>query len=131
MRKNFHKSFALPFAVFVLFIMGTLGVYSLYISASTVKTVVDEDVQLQLKLYSKSAQEVALLWLSENKDRSQNNSELNISFENGRYNFYVYNWATSLSNIKDSNGTVIMDIIGYTDYTGEIKRVTKRVVTKP
>ena len=123
--------FALPFAIMVLFIMGTLGVYSIYITSQTVKLVVDEDAQIQLKLYANSAEELDLLWLSEDKKRSQNNSELNISFEKGKYNFYIYNWATSLKDIPESNGTVVVDITGYTYIGDEKRRITKRVVQKP
>lgn len=131
MISSYKKSFALPFAIMVLFIMGTLGIYSMYISSQTVQVVVDEDIQIQLKLYADSAEELNLLWLSEDSDRSQKGRDLNITFEGGRYVFMVYNTPTSLTHIPESNGTVIVDIVGFTDITGERKRITKRVVRKP
>lgn len=126
-----NKAFALPFAIMVMFIMGTLGVYSMYISSQTVNLIVDEDVQVQLELYGDSAEELSLLWLSENKQRSQKNSDINFSFEGGRYNFRVLIWDVNIDHVQESNGTVIMDILGETIVTGETKRITKRVVRKP
>lgn len=126
-----RKAFTLPFAIFILFIMATLGVYSLYVSSQTIKVVADEDVSKQLKIYVDSATEINLLWLSADSSRSQEGKDLNISFENGAYKFEIYNHATNQKDTIESNGTVIMDIIGTTTITGESIRVTKRLVKKP
>jgi hypothetical protein len=115
------KAFALPYAIMILVILGTLGIYSLQISSSTIAIVVDENIENQLNLYSKSAEELALLWLSKN-----NSSEVKISFEDGKYNFNIYTFPTA----NEYNRTIIMDITGYTEATGRRVRVTRKVIRK-
>lgn len=126
-----RNGFGIIYAIIVLVLMSTIAVYTLSLSSKTVKSVSNEHIRLQLELYRNSAIEYAILWMNEDKTRSQdpNGSNLNISFDN--YHFQVKMFATTLTDIPESNGSIILDIVGRTDVDIEPIVVAKRVVVKP
>lgn len=126
-----RNGFGIIFAIIVLVLVSTIAVYTLSLSSKTVKSVSNEHIKLQLELYRNSAIEYAILWMNEDKTRSQNpnGSDLNISFDN--YHFQVKMFATTLTDIPESNGSVILDIVGRTDVDIEPIIVARRVVVKP
>jgi len=135
MRKEHKRSrggFGIMYAIIVLVLISTIGVYTLELSSKSVKSASDEHLKIQLELYQNSAIEYAILWLSENKSRSQdqNGADLNISFGDG-YSFQMKMYATDPTLPPESNGTVIMDIVGRFDASSEPIIVAKRVVVKP
>lgn len=126
-----RNGFGIIYAIIILVLMSTIAVYTLSLSSKTVKSVSNEHIKLQLELYRNSAIEYAILWMNEDKTRSQNpnGSDLNISFDN--YHFQVKMFATTLTDIPESNGSIILDIVGRTDVDIEPIIVAKRVVVKP
>ena len=132
-----RKGFGIVYAVIILVLIGTIATYTLELSSKSVKSVSDEHIKIQLQLYQNSAVEYAILWLSENKNRSNpsefglgNSSDLNITYDD-IYKFQIKMYETSLTDISESNGTVIMDIIGKFEGTSEPIVVVKRLVVKP
>lgn len=126
-----RNGFGIIYAIIVLVLVSTIAVYTLSLSSKTVKSVSNEHIKLQLELYRNSAIEYAILWMNEDKTRSQNpnGSDLNISFDN--YHFQIKMFATALTDIPESNGSVILDIVGRTDVDIEPIISTRRVVVKP
>ncbi len=131
--------FGVVYALIILVIIATIGIYTLELSARGVKSVSDEHIKIQQQLYMESAIEYALLWLSETKQRSHpvdfgeadGWSDLNISFENNRYRFWLRMYEMT-AEVPESNGTVQLDIRGSCDLTGAEPIVTtKRLLLKP
>jgi len=60
-----RKAFGLVYAIMVLVLISTLGILSLEFATKSVKTISNEHIKIQLKLYMDSAIEYALLWMSE------------------------------------------------------------------
>ena len=125
------KAIGLVYAIFVLVIISTILVYVLELSSFMPKVTADEYIKNQLKLYRNSAIEYALLWVSADKQRSQNTSELNITFEDN-FKFSLKIKPTNLSHIKESNGTILIDLIGmYEIANNKMYVITHRTVQKP
>ena len=125
-----RHGFALIYAIIVIIALGTIATWSLYTSSRTVRSVADEYQRIQLGLYLDSAAEYTLLWLSESKSRSQNPGHLDLAFE-GTYEVNVTVTPLGLSHIRESNGSVLLDISGYVIDAAEPIRQTKRMVVKP
>lgn len=130
------RSFALITAIFVMVIIGTLGIYSFYVVSQTIQTVTEKDYSTKLKLYEKSAQELNLLWLSGNANRTINGSTLDINFT-ANYNFRIINTPirtrerTSTGGMLERNATVLVDIVGTFTGDTEPRKITKRTIAKP
>lgn len=130
------RSFALITAIFVMVIIGTLGIYSFYVVSQTIQTVTEKDYSTKLKLYEKSAQELNLLWLSGNANRTINGSILDINFT-ANYNFRIINTPirtrerTSTGGMLERNATVLVDIVGTFTGDTEPRKITKRTIAKP
>lgn len=131
-----RNAIGIMYAIFVMLVIAGIATYSLSISAQTTKVAVDEHIKIQLQLYKKSAIELGLLWLSGEQTRSNptngtgGSSDYNISFD-GQYHFSMRFWETDTDSIVESNGTVIMDLTGYTDVLDEPIRITERRILKP
>lgn len=133
-----RRGFGIVYAVIILVLIATIGIYTLELAGRSVKSVSDEHIKIQMQLYMNSAVEYALLWLSETKQRSNPTdfgsadpwSDLNITYEN-RYRFRLRMYETSL-NVPESNGTVLLDVTGrFEDPGREPIVVAKRLVIKP
>lgn len=132
-----RRGFGLVYAIVILVLIGTIGIYTLELSGRSVKSVSDEHIKIQLQLYMKSAVEYALLWLSEDKRRSKpsafglgDHSDLNITYDTN-YAVQIRAWETTLE-IPESNGTVILDVRGSFAKTGaEPIVITRRLIVKP
>jgi hypothetical protein len=133
-----RRGFGIVYAVIILVLIATIGIYTLELSSRSVKSVSDEHIKIQMRLYMNSAVEYALLWLSDNTQRSNPTdfggadpwSDLNITYEN-RYRFQLRMYETHL-DVPESNGTVMLDIVGRFDDTGaEPIVVTRRLIVKP
>lgn len=134
-----RRGFGLLYAIIILVLIATIGIYTLELSSRSVKSVSDEHIKIQMKLYMNSAVEYALLWLSEERRYSNPTdfgspdpwSDLNISYDNGRYAFQLRMYETNL-DVPESNGTVLLDIVGRFDDTGaEPIVLAKRLLIKP
>jgi hypothetical protein len=125
------------YAIIVLVLIGTVGIFTLELSSRTVKSVSDEHVKIQLRLYMKSAVEYALLWLGEDKSRSRPGDfglpayrDLNITYDTN-YQIVMRAWETTI-DVPESNGTVVLDVIGTFDATGAEPLIqTQRLLVKP
>ncbi|MGP1561552.1 MAG: hypothetical protein ACTTIC_05625 [Helicobacteraceae bacterium] len=135
-----RKAIGLPFAIFIMVVLATIGVYSFYITSTTVRTVVEQDILNKMKLYASSAAELDILWLQGHKGRVENPSDFNVSFEENRYMFKLHN--TPLrgrekdlkSETSDLNKTVVLiDVVGVAnkDLVGQERRIAFRLVAKP
>ena len=132
-----RRGFGIIYAIVILVLVATIGIYTLELSSRSVKSVSDEHIKIQMQLYMNSAVEYALLWLSESQQHSNPSdfglgdwSDLNISYEN-RYNFQLRMYETHL-NVPESNGTVLLDIVGrFDDPNAESIVVSKRLLVKP
>ena len=126
-----RSGFSIIYSIFIVVVLGTILTYSLHISSLSAKSISDEHIKIQLKLYLESATELTMLWLSGDKTRSQNESNLSIAFDN----LYEFNISITpineASNIQDLNGSVIADIIGKTTFLDTPYTTTKRVLLKP
>jgi len=132
-----RKGFGVVYAIVILVLIGTVAIYTLELSSKSVKSVSDEHIKIQLQLYQNSAIEYALLWLSENQSRSNpgefglgNSSDLNITYDD-RFMFQIKMYETESADIPESNGTVVMDIVGRFEDSTEPLVVAKRLVVKP
>jgi len=132
-----RRGFGIVYAMVVLVLIATIGIYTLELSSRSVKSVSDEHIKIQLQLYMNSAVEYALLWLSEEKRRSKpsafgvgDHSDLNITYDTN-YAIQIRAWETHL-DLPESNGTVLLDVIGTFDNTGlEPIVMTRRQIVKP
>ena len=107
-----RKAFGLVYAIMVLVLISTLGILSLEFATKSVKTISNEHIKIQLKLYMDSAIEYALLWMSEDKDRSTggNYKDLNITYDN---NYQIIMRINHIQDSlpKESNGSVVIDML--------------------
>ncbi len=130
------RAFGLVTAIFVMVIVGTIGIYSFYVVAQTARTVVNQDVNMKLKLYENSAEELNLLWLSGNPNRTQKGSELKITFENA-YHFHIVNSLITTQEVNASGerqemkATVLVDIVGRFESNDVNRARTKRTIARP
>ena len=127
-----RKAFGLIYAIMVLVLISTLGILSLEFATKSVKTISNEHIKIQLKLYMDSAIEYALLWMSEDKDRStgSNYKDLNITYDN---NYQIIMRINHIQDSlpKESNGSVVIDMIGnYSNQDINIS-ISKRLSVKP
>jgi len=120
-----RRAIGLPFAIFIMIILATLGIYSFYITSLTARSVLDKDLSHKMKLYTESAAELNILFLQGAQERTNEGSELEVTFENNRYRFII-------KNTPIGTGVVLMDIVGGFYLDGKQKRrVTLRDVAKP
>lgn len=139
-RKNKNGSILL-YAIAILVLLATLGAYALQFAAVNQRVSFDDFAKIQMELYARSAAEFGVLWMQYGSTRSQTKGSVQIIYDN----LYDFNITIHpiLTSIPESNGTVVMDIvgvmkaqeIGYED-DEEIKgttpyRYTKRIVVKP
>jgi len=133
-----RRGFGIIYAIVILVLIATIGIYTLELSSRSAKSVSDEHIKIQMQFYMNSAVEYALLWLSENPSRSNPGdfggadpwSDLNISYGN-RYNFQLRMYETHL-DVPESNGSVMLDIVGRFNDTGfDPIVVSKRLILKP
>jgi len=127
-----RKAFGLIYAIMVLVLISTLGILSLEFATKSVKTISNEHIKIQLKLYMDSAIEYALLWMSEDKDRStgSNYKDLNITYDN---NYQIIMRINHIQDYlpKESNGSVMIDMIGkYSNQDINIS-MSRRICVKP
>ena len=128
-----RKAFGVIFAVMILVMLSSLGIFMLEILAKNTKTLSDEHIKTQLKLYLDSSVEYALLWMSEDKNRSSNADYKDLNFLYDNY----YKITLRIYHIKDylpkeTKGSVIIDVSGrYDNALNEPIVLTKRVVVKP
>jgi hypothetical protein len=135
------KGSILLYAIAILVLLATLGAYALQFVAVNQRVSFDDFAKIQMELYARSAAEFGVLWMQYNDQRSQNEQNLSIVYD-GLYDFNITIHPISTS-IPESNGTVVMDIVGVMDAQEmgyeddeEIKgttpyRYTKRIVVKP
>ena len=129
MRKR--KGFALLYAVFLMIIVATIGMHTLFLINSTTVNTVNEHIKTQMNLYTSSSIEYTLLWMSENKTNSTTTQDLNISYPGG-YNFTIHIKPIAVPvNIPESQGIVLIDVKG--EYSDKINHIitTKRTMQKP
>lgn len=141
--KNKNAS-VLLYAIVVLVLLGTIATYAMYYALQTQRISIDEFARIQLETYARSAAEFGVLWMQSGNPvgRSVGNvPDVNVTFDNiYRYEIYIHPVVGSQS-IAESNGTVVMDIVGTINDMTEIDesggegtspyRYTKRIVVKP
>jgi len=142
--KTRHKSGSvLLYAIFVVVLLGSIATYAMYFAVQTQRVSFDEFSRIQLELYARSAAEFGVLWMQSGTDqnRSQKEQNLSVTFDD-RYNYEIYiHPVTGSQTITESDGTVVMDIVGTIDDMQEFAedssagttpyRYTKRIVVKP
>lgn len=126
-----RKGFALLYAVFLMIIVATVGMHTLYLINSTTVNTSNEHIKTQINLYTSSTIEYTLLWMSENQSYSTSIQDLNISYPGG-YKFQIHITPINVpADIPESKGIVLMDINGeYKDNINNIK-ISKRTIQKP
>ena len=125
-----RSGFALIYAIAVVVALASIATFALYTSSLTAKQVADEHIRIQLRLYMESALEYTLLWMSGDRNRSRRADTLDFLYDND-YDVNVSITPLNLDFIAESNGTVLLDVVGQTTITGETIRITKRTVQKP
>lgn len=152
MRKNFlnqknnslKKAFAIPYALFISFIIALVGVYTMELSTKTQSALVKENIKTQMNLYIDSTIEYALLKLSQEKTISASTTDIIDSYEidypnNFKFKVSVIPLYGINSGIiaspqeapEESAGTVIIDIKGI--YQDDIYpfSISLRTIQKP
>jgi hypothetical protein len=127
-----RKAFGLVYAIMILVLISSIGILSLEFATKSVKTVSNEHIKIQLKLYMDSAIEYALLWMSTDKSKStgSNYKDLNITYDK------YYKIIMRINHIQDylpkeSNGSVMIDMIGkYSNQDINIS-MSRRICVKP
>lgn len=130
-RRGWRRGVGLIYAIIVLLAIATITTYSLYNSSQIVKVTTDEHIRIQMDLYLRSAAEWTILWMQQDRDYSQ--KEQNVSLKIDSYEFNISTMPiTGSHSIEESNGTVLVDIIGRVNIDGmDNFRVTKRYLLKP
>ncbi|MFP4333741.1 MAG: hypothetical protein ACLFQJ_10620 [Campylobacterales bacterium] len=132
----------LLYAIAILVLLATLGAYALQFASVNQRVSFDDFAKIQMELYARSAAEFGVLWMQYGYNRSQTKGSVEITYDNlYDFNITIHPIHTS---IEDSNGTVVMDIVGvmkaqekgYEEGEGPIEgttpyRYTKRIVVKP
>lgn len=126
--------FGIIYSVFIMILVATIMSYMLETGSQTSKMSLDEYIKIQNKLYEDSAIEWAILQIQ--NDNTKNATETySISFENN-FDFNITaREITGASGIPESNGTVMLDVIGTCTLmgsgAGEQLRTHKRLLVKP
>ncbi len=126
-----RRGFGIVYALVILVLIATIAIYSLELSGSNAKSTSDEHVRMQLQLYMNSSVEYALLWMSADPARSQNPSDMNLSYDT-LYRFSLHIEPVTAYLPAESNGTVMLDVLGlFDDGVHEPLQVAKRLAVKP
>jgi len=127
------KAFGIFYAIVILLLISSVGIFVLENVARDIKLASDEHIKTQLNFYINSSIEYALLWMSENKNRSSGANYKDLEFLYDKFykiDLRIYHIKDFLP--KESKGSVIIDIKArYDNGANETIVVTKRVSVKP
>ncbi|MGP1580212.1 MAG: hypothetical protein ACTTH5_04250 [Wolinella sp.] len=127
-----RQGFGIIYAILVLLAISTLLAFSFNFSTNAYSTSVAEHTKIQLRLYEKSALELAILELQNSS--ATNSRMLNERVFDGGYRFKIH--ATQLSDDISAHGAIYrLDLIGTVTPPGwEYKlshTITSRHIVKP
>ena len=104
-----RQGFGIVYAISILVVISTLLAFSLYFSTNSYNSSIAEHAKIQLKLYEKSALELAILEL-QNSSATHSRMLSERVFEGG-YRFKIH--ATQLSDDINARGAIYrLDIVG-------------------